>query len=244
MSPNTNISQELLESVEQYLNKTMDANSLKTFEKRLKNNPEFKTQVHDIKTMLLGIESQVLKEQLNDFHKEIKTTPNTTVKTKPLFNFGKIAAAAAIVIAIGSIWFFSHSPNQKLYAKYFKPDPGLPTTMSNTDNFDFYDAMVNYKRGDYKLAINKWQILLKQKPENDTLNYFLGVAHLANKNVVDAIPFLERSVEHQDTFPLIHDAYYYLGLAYLKDGNIVLAKKYFKLSNTENSNKIILELNN
>lgn len=247
MNPNTNISQKLLESVEKYLNNTMDADSLKAFKTRLKNDFEFNAQVEDIKTTLLGIEAQTLKEKLNDFHKEIKPSANKitkdkTTKTKSLLNLRKLAVAAAIIIAFGSIWFFSNPPNEKLYAKYFKPDPGLPTTMSSTNDFDFYDAMVNYKRGDYKLAIDKWQALLAQKTENDTLNYFLGVAHLANKNEVEAIPFLERLVQSQDTFPLIHDAYYYLGLAYLKDGNLTLAKKYFNLSNTEASNNIILEL--
>lgn len=242
MNPNPKISPALLESVEQYLNQTMDADRLEAFESKLKNNSEFKAQVDDIKTMLLGIEAQTLKEKLDDFHKEIKPQTHNAPKSKFL-SFGKFAAAAAIIIAIGSIWFFSTSTNQKLYTKHFKPDPGLPTTMSSTDNFEFYDAMVNYKRGDYKIAINKWQTLLEKKPENDTINYFLGVAHLANKNEIEAIPFLERSVKHQNTFPLIQDAYYYLGLAYLKENNIQLAKKYLKLSNTEASNKIILELN-
>ncbi|WOD44152.1 tetratricopeptide repeat protein [Hwangdonia lutea] len=248
MNPNINISQKLLETVEQYLNKTLDADKLKAFEDRLKNDLEFKTQVEDIKTMLLGIEAQSLKETLDDFHKETKTAPHNITKrktatNKSLWNFGKFAAAAAIIIAVGSIWFFSHSPNQNLYAKYFKPDPGLPTTMSSTDNYDFYDAMVNYKRGDYALAIDKWQTLLTQKPENDTLNYFIGVAHLANKNETEAIPFLERSVLSEDAFPLISDAYHYLGLAYLKDGNLTLAKKNFELSQSEASKQIIIELN-
>ncbi|MFD1615554.1 tetratricopeptide repeat protein [Gelatiniphilus marinus] len=247
MNPNTNISQELLESVEKYLNNTMDAPNLKAFKSRLKNDFEFKTQVEDIKTLLLAIETQSLKEKLNDFHNQIKpkaeVNTNQENKKNTHINYRKFAVAAAIVIAFGSIWFFSNPPNQKLYAKYFKPDPGLPTAMGSTDNYDFYDAMVNYKRGDYTLAISKWQTLLVQKPENDTLNYFLGVAHLANKNETEAIPFLERSVQSQDTFPLIHDAYHYLGLAYLKEGNLTLAKKYFKLSNTEASNTIILELN-
>lgn len=247
MNPNIDITQKLLESVERYLNNSMDANERKTFEDRLKNDYEFKTQVEDIKTMLLGIETQSLKEKLDDFHKATTPEPSesandVTKKKKALLNLGKFAAAAAIIIAFGSIWFFSSPPNKKLYAKYFKPDPGLPTTMSTTDNYDFYNAMVNYKRGNYALAIDKWQVLLAKNPENDTLNYFLGVAHLANKNEVEAIPFLERSVQSQDTFPLIHDAYHYLGLAYLKDGNLTLAKKYLELSNTEIGNKIISEL--
>lgn len=222
----------------------MDEKELKDFNDYLKIDPEFRIQVEDIKTMLLGIEAQSLKEQLDNFHDDI---PNSTIK-KPnnnkirFLNYSKIAAAAAIIIAVGSIWFFSSSPNEKLYAKYFKPDPGLPTTMSSTDNFDFYDAMVNYKHGDYEIAIDKWQTLVEKKPKNDTINYFLGVAHLANKNIEDAIPFLEKTVQSQNAFPLINDAHYYLGLAYLNGGNRKLAKKHFSLSKTDIGKELILKL--
>lgn len=243
MEQNSNISQELFETIERYINNTMDAQELKDFNKLLEVDGAFKLQVEDIKNILLGIETQSLKEQLDDFHNEIpKVTLNNSPKKTSFLFYSKIAAAAAIIIAVGSIWFFSSSPNQRLYAHYFKPDPGLPTTMGiGDDDFGFYDAMVNYKHGKYKLAIDKWKILSKKKPDNDTLNYFLGVAHLANKNEEDAIPFLERAVEDSD-FALLKDAHYYLGLAYLKFDNRTLAKKHLKLSNTEASKEILLKL--
>lgn len=244
MKDSNDISQELLEAIERYINGTMDAKELKDFNEYLKIDATFKTQVEDIKTMLLGIETQSLKEQLDVFHETIedtKTQKNKIQKVRFL-NYSKIAAAAAIIIAVGSIWFFSTSPNHRLYATYFKPDPGLPTTMSSsTDNFDFYDAMVHYKHGNYKLAIDKWKVLSEKKPDNDTINYFLGVAHMANKDKTDAIPFLVRAVDDPN-FALINDAYYYLALAYLNVDNVVLAKKHLNLSNTDNSKKLLEEL--
>lgn len=244
MKNNSNISQELIEAIERYHKGTMNKKELKDFNDYLKIDPEFRIQVEDIKTMLLGIEAQSLKEQLDNFHDDI---PNTIIK-KPnnnkvrFLNYSKIAAAAAIIIAVGSIWFFSSSPNERLYAKYFKPDPGLPTTMSSTDNFDFYDAMVSYKHGDYQKAITKWQVIYEKQSNNDTINYFLGVAHLANKNIEDAIPFLEKTVQSQNAFPLINDAHYYLGLAYLNEGNRKLAKKHFSLSKTDIGKELVLKL--
>ncbi len=222
----------------------MTSQELKDFNQLIELDDGFKIKVEDVKTMLTGIEAQSLKEQLDEFHEDIPKTivKNSIDKKVKFLNFSKIAAAAAMIIAVGSIWFFSTPQNEKLYANYFKPDPGLPTTMSSTDNFDFYDAMVKYKHGDYSIAINKWQTLVEKKPENDTLNYFLGVAHLANKNVIDAIPFLERTVESKDSFPLINDAHYYLGLAYLKEGNIELARKHLILSNIDTSKELISKL--
>jgi tetratricopeptide (TPR) repeat protein len=244
LKENNNISEELLETIERYLNGTLNAQELKDFNRLLDIDEDFKTQVEDVRAMLFGIEAQSLKEQLDEFHDEIpKTNTEGISKQKVRFlRYSKIAAAAAIIIAVGSIWFFSGEPNEKLYAKYFKPDPGLPTTMSSTNNFEFYDAMVSYKHGDYKIAIDKWTLLNKQKPENDTLNYFLGVAYLATKNTEEAIPYLERASEADDNFEFLNEAYFYLGLAYIKEGNLELAKENLSLSDIQTSKTVLEEL--
>ena len=203
--------------------------------------PNLKKQVEDIETDLLDKEKESsLKEDLEPSKKGIQKTK--TSKKIYFSNFGKFTLAIALIIAIGSIWFFSNSPNQKLYNKYFKPESGLPKT-DTIDNSDFYNAMSDYKSGNYNKAINKWLILNKDKPNNDTLNYFLGVAKMANKNVADAIPFLERCVA-ENSFSLLNNAYYYLGLAYLDKGNTELAKKYLSLSKNVNSKEILLKLTN
>ncbi|MFB9056764.1 tol-pal system YbgF family protein [Mariniflexile ostreae] len=242
MNHNTDIPQELFEAIERYLNGTMDAPELKDFNDYLKIDPEFATQVKDIKTILLGIEVQAFKEQLEVFHDTIpKPQKEGLIKIRRI-SYSKLAAAVAVIIAISSIWFFSSSPNKRLYTTYFKPDPGLPTTSkSSMNNFDFYDAMIYYKHGDYKTAIKKWSILSDNKPNNDSINYFLGVAHLAYKKESEAIPYLERAVA-DSTFSLLKDAHYYLGLAYLSVDNVVLAKKHFNLSHSETSKMLLDQL--
>lgn len=245
MKDSDNISEEVLETIERYLNGNLSSQELKDFNRLMNLDEDFRQQVEDVRTMLFGIEAQSLKEQLNEFHEELPKTK--IVKRSPeervrFLKYSRIAAAAALVIALGSIWFFSTPHNEKLYAKYFTPDPGLPTTMSTTNNFDFYDAMVNYKHGDYQDAIAKWKVLSEKKPENDTINYFLGVAYLANKNATEAIPFLENAAEAPDSFTFLNDTYYYLGLAYLKEGNIELAKKNLSLSENKNAKEIVLKL--
>lgn len=222
----------------------MNTRELNDFNQLLELDDEFKTKVEDVKTMLLSIENQSLKEQLDEFHKNIPKTKVKKSKDKKVryLYYSKFAAAAALIIAVGSIWFFSTPQNEKLYAKHFKPDPGLPTTMSSTDNFEFYDGMVSYKHGDYDIAIDKWKTLKESSPENDTLNYFLGIAFLANKNVPDAIPYLENAADAEDDFVFLNDTYYYLGLAYMKEGNIELAKKNLSLCETDASKLILSKL--
>lgn len=243
MNPNSNISQELLESIERYLNETMNLEELKTFEDKLNSDQAFKSQVEDVKTLLFGIEFQSLKEELNIFHESIINKENEKPSSKVIsLNFRKIAVAAVIIIAAGSFWFLNQNSNNKLYANYFTPDPGLATTMSETSNFEFYDAMVNYKQGDYKTAISKWEELYNIKPKNDTLNYFLGVAQMANKNEDKAISYLEKVTSLSDS-NFKNEAYYYLGLAYLKNDNLELAKKNLTFSTVDNSKALLSELN-
>ncbi|SFZ93754.1 hypothetical protein SAMN05428642_103314 [Flaviramulus basaltis] len=243
MENNNDIPKELFEAIERYINGTMKPDELKDFNDYLKIDSEFKKQVEDIKTMLLAKETKSLKEDSKPSTKDLTKTKTTKTPAKVrLLKSSKIALVAAIIIALGSIWYFSNSPNQKLYSKYFKPATELPEiNIKNSSYLYEYDAMKNYKNGNYSKAIKEWQILNEQKINNDTLNYFLGIAKMANNNVPDAIPFLERCVA-KNSFSLLNNAYFYLGLAYLNEGNIELAKKYISLSKNDVSEEILLKI--
>lgn len=243
MKDNSNISQELLETVERYHNKTMSQEEQQAFEQRLQNDAQFKILVNDIESFLFGIEQQALKEKLDEFHKELPMQPETEAtdsKARSL-HWRKIAAAVVVIIASASFWFFNGSSNDRLYDNYFKPDPGLPTTMSSSDNFAFYDAMVNYKQKDYKKAIRKWEVLSAKAPQNDTINYFLGSAYLADDMEDTSITYLEKVIASENS-AFKNEAYYYLGLAYLKKEDLVSAKKQFNLSTMENAKLILAKL--
>ena len=113
--------------------------------------------------------------------------------------------------------------------------------MGATDNFEFYDAMVNYKQGEYHSAINKWQTLLSSEQKNDTLHYFIGVAHLADGNENEAINYLlELNKNNSNSFK--NETAYYLGLAYLKADNVKDAKKYLTFSGTASALKILADI--
>ncbi|WP_179343943.1 tetratricopeptide repeat protein [Winogradskyella ursingii] len=244
MKPN-NITQQEFEIIDAYLKGQLSEDETAKFEYRLETDEDFKNKVADIKTILTGIETQEMKDQLDVFHNEIdkqkiSTKSETNVRH---IDWKKLAIAAMFIIGAVSIWQFRVDPNERLYAEYFSPDPGLPTTMSSNDNYEFYEAMVDYKQGNFETAIKKWETLQNAKPKNDTLNYFLGVAHLANNNENEAVLFLEDATLNKE-FALVNDAYLYLGLAYLKNGNVNKAKANFKLSNTEKSKALLSILNN
>ena len=214
------------------------------FEEKLKDNVTLRQQVKDTEMILFGVRKAIFKNKAKDFHKElIHEDSNIKAETKVFkLNFKYVSIAASVLILVGSFWFFNQSnSNQALFDKYYTEDRGLETNMGETNNYTFDDAMVDYKRGKYNTAINKWNTLLKNKPKNDTLNYFLGVAHLANNNENEAVKYLKTAIKTNKS-AFINEAYFYLGLSYLKMENSDLAKEYLEKSNSEISKIIISEL--
>lgn len=244
MKEKDNMTPEFLETIERYYNGSMSKNEQENFETKLSQDAGFKQEVEDVKTLLVGIETQALQEKMEEFHEDlpiqmVAEIPSSKVR---FLNFRTIAAAIIIIAASGSFWIYNGSSNEKMFNDYFKPDPGLPTTMSTTADYSFYDAMVIYKRGDYKTAILKWKKLEAKTPNNDTLAYFLGVAYLADNQIDQAIPYLLKSSENT-TSVFKEDANYYLGLAYLKKNNQEEAIRFLKKSSFENSKKLLKKLN-
>lgn len=243
LSINSNITQELLENIERYHNGTMEPEELKSFKNRLENDEPFKQLVDDVRSLLMGVETQSLKEKLNEFHQELETPSAVKmIDGKARFlQFRKIATAAIVVIALGSVWFFVGSTNERLFDNHFRPDPGLPTTMGSSENFEFFDAMVDYKQENYGKAINKWLALYERAPQNDTIAYFLGSAYLANGNQKLALEYLEKTVENpQSAFK--SDAQYYLGLINLKNGKTEEARKNLLQSHHEGAKTLLDKL--
>ncbi|WP_412560112.1 tetratricopeptide repeat protein [Winogradskyella sp. MIT101101] len=238
------ISQEEFESIEAYLNGQLSDEDVMVFENRLKNEEGFASKVEDIKTILTGLETQVMKEQLDEFHDEMPNSQEDIITNEPKvksLHWKRIAVAAVLIIGLGSFWLFNGNSNDRLYSNYFTPDPGLPTTMSSTANYEFYEAMVDYKQGDYNTAGQKWKVLLEAKPKSDTLNYFIGSALMADDKTNEAINHLKTVTESNDG-AFKNEAYYYLGLAYLKSGNTDAAISALKKTNLPKAKDLLKKL--
>jgi tetratricopeptide (TPR) repeat protein len=117
----------------------------------------------------------------------------------------------------------------------------MVTAMGTNSNYEFDRGMVDYKTGAYQAAISRWEKLLAQKPDNDTLNYFLGSALLAIGDDELALSFLQKTLE-METGIFQKEASWYLGLSYLKSGNNAEAVKYLQNSGREEAAEIIEKL--
>ena len=242
MNNDSDISQVQFEQIERYLTNEMDSEERFEFDKILIGNDQLREQVEEQRILFQAIEEGSLREKLNEFHKELEAE-NTKVKSIRPYKQYAIAASIALLIGLG-YWLTmgQKSAHEKLYAAYFAPDPGLITPMSATSDYEFYRGMVDYKQGEYELAINRWDSLIKLNPENDTLNFFMGVSYLALEDPSQALPYLKKvSDSSQSIFN--PEVFYYLGLAELKEGNTEAAKVAFETNGSEKALEIISKLN-
>jgi hypothetical protein len=239
------ISPEEFDLIERYLGKTLTREESTAFEKRLLDDPVWKEKVNEVNLLMLGIRETVLEKKLEGFHHAL-AGESLIKKTKPVISMARVwlvAASCVAVLGLGYWWYMgSESKYDKMYAAYYQPDPGLPTTMSVANNYQFDKGMVAYKAGDYREATELWQRLSASMPGNDSLYYFLGVAELALDNRNKALNYL-KPLAADSQKPYSKEACWYTGLLLLKEGKTEQAADFIRKSQHPESKKLLLELN-
>ena len=243
MSQEWNISSDEMKQMEDFRMGRLSEEERKQFLQKLKTDLSFKEKFEEFKFLMEGIEESALREKLNEFHEEIHIKMPGGGKLFNKVSFRIFLIAASLVLVIGAYFlFFAADSNEKIFDKYFTPDRGLATTMGRAaDNYEFYEAMVKYKRKNYKEALEKWEILLAKAPENDTLNYFIGLAHLSLGDAKDAVLYLDKIRNDSDSY-FYEDTHYYLALAYIKMGEPKEAIILLQSCDSKKCNELLKEL--
>lgn len=231
-----------MEQIENYLFASMSFRERAQFEARLQQDLALNVKVEELNSVFNGIKDAGRYEKMNTWHKVLEHTSNRSTFLSVVNSRVWMVAATLLVCCVG-IWlvFFSNSKEEQLFAKYYKADFGLVTAMSATDNFAFDKAMIDYKSGNYKMSINAWQQILAQRPNSDTLHYFIGSSYLALKNYQQATASFKKVVAiKQSSF--VQDAYWYLGLAALHLGNTKDASAYISKSDHSKKQALLQDL--
>jgi tetratricopeptide (TPR) repeat protein len=237
--------QQEFEKIESYILGLMTEEEKLSFESELKIDQNLRARYEDIKVLLQEVELASMKDSMEEFHSELKSSsPVVPVNFKKPFVWKPIAVAASLLFLLAiTFWVFlgNTSENEKLFTAYYQPDPGMVTAMGTNSNYEFDRGMVDYKTGDYQAAISRWEKLLVQKPDNDTLNYFLGSALLAIGDDKQALPFLQKILE-METGIFQKEASWYLGLSLVKSGNNTEAIKYLQKSGKDEAAELVEKL--
>jgi len=220
---------ENFEKIERYIQDKMIAKERAAFEMELKSNPSLQQEMQIMNELVLGVETFGLKQKLSgrmigqeELPKDkTKVVEMLKKKTSPLKYLG-IAASFAAVFFWGYLLMQPNaSSKEQLFADAFYADPGLPTPMSETSNYNFYDGMVDYKMGKYEIALEKWNNVT-QGIGLDTLSYYRGIASL---NAEDADKAIENLSAVPDSSSFSDKAKWYTLSIYIKTGEFDKAKK-------------------
>jgi hypothetical protein len=266
MNTPNNITSEEWNDIETWLDQKDVSGQTPLLNEKLIHIPNFARKTECVKKTREEIEDSIRQSKIKAFHRDISVSPdsphgpnspdsylNVSVdeKVSGIKNMANkiikpytfwYAGAAVLAALLGIFWMMKiSSTSEKIFATYFNPDIGLPLIMSTTNACDFYEGMLDYKQENYKMAIEKWQILLEAKPENDTLNYFLGVAHLALGNSAKSLEFLENQERfRQGIFK--EDASWYAALAKIKEGKLDEARVFLQKYPSKRNTALLNEL--
>src|SRR5690606_34514175 len=151
------------------------------------------------KELIDAIQLGALRESLEEIKYQENKRGEESIDTQPNRYWYAMAASVLALVAI-TVWTFNKTdPQEKIFAEYAEYDPGLPIPMSTSANYNFFDAMVDYKNEMYEKAISKWTVLLLEDPENDTLNYYIGSAHFVLQDYEKAIPYFTKVAALEST---------------------------------------------
>ncbi|MCZ4317446.1 hypothetical protein O4H26_00415 [Aequorivita viscosa] len=233
--------------IETYLDQNDFSEEALLADEKLNQIANLSEKIAHVKQVRIEIEDSIRQSKIKEFHEHISVDENDLKVKKLSTNKANkkviwYSIAAVLVVLLGIFWMMQNSNSpEKIFATHFEADPGLRTVMGTTSDYDFYEGMVVYKRKEYKEAIDWWQKLLPEKANNDTLNYFLGVAHLAEGNAEKSLKYLEPASKFSEGI-FKEDAAHYTALAKIKLGQIEEAKQMLKEYPSEKNNELLKAL--
>jgi predicted Zn-dependent protease len=150
-----------------------------------------------------------------------------------------LLAAALLFVAYQE----SRNRGPQLFNAFYKPYPavvGLPNGFGERSTYhkQLRQALRHYSERYYAQASQQFIELTTKRPENDTLNFFIGLSYIGRGEVASAQAYLAK-VAVQPESPLQDDAQWYLALAHLQQGRIEAAEQLLESIVQESENNVI-----
>ncbi len=168
----------LFEQIEKYLQGDMTKEESLAFENEMQHNETLRDMTHQTKQAMEAIYISSMKEKLKSIDEKLNIERG---KTKQ-YTIVKWAVAASIVIAVSVFTVVKLSAPETestaIYAQLYSKDPGMPTLMDQSFNFEFDDAMIDFKLGEYSNAIQKFLVLNRDEPGKDEVILYLGLSYM------------------------------------------------------------------
>lgn len=231
-----------IDLIQRYLDRSLTDAEKVNLEERLKNEPVLKTMYLEHQQLIKGIRYSYLQNRLQQLRTLENALPQLHAEKKGkqvwLITHWKQATAIAATLAffaIAFVWWNKQATPEELYAEHFKAYPNVfeAIVRGNDEQSKRTDAFAAYEAEDYVTAATLFTELLDEKEEAGML-MLLGNCNLVLGNTTEARNQFIRLINDFDD--LDNQAKWYLGLSYLKEGDVKTAQLIFQeLSNSEYS---------
>ncbi|MBQ4819725.1 hypothetical protein [Aquimarina sp. MMG016] len=211
-------SQQIFDTIEQYLANALSEEDKKTFENQLSQDAELQLEVkkhQELQNVLSDSKRLDFKKELRSIQEEIYEEER--IKRRHRFSYMKIAATILILIGIGSIWFVNNKTKNEfvaLYASYYSPYPASSEYRSDT-SVDQKGLIRKYASGEYASVITDFEAL-DTALVTDELRLYIGNSYLQNDQEEKAIEIFRTINEESSVY---EDSLWYTALSHLKKEN-------------------------
>jgi tetratricopeptide (TPR) repeat protein len=230
-----------IDLIQRYLDRGLSDDEKRNLEKRLKEEPTLKTMYQEHQLLIRGIRYAHLQNKLQQLRALEKSLPEVKREGKESKQFWiqsywkqTTAIAASIVLfAVSYVLWNRPADPAVVYAEYFEPYPNVfePIVRGSESVTKRSEAFYAYETGDYQKAATLFAELLREKKEPGIL-LVLGNANLSLGNTVEARNNFITLIKDFDEFDI--QAKWYLGLSYIKEGDIKSAQLILQeLNDTE-----------
>jgi TolA-binding protein len=196
------------------------------WEKKSESNNHMDARTDEIRNFITS--SFRVEESSNE--KQSAKRKRSGLTRSLVIRYSSLAAAAVIV----SVFFFrslliTEDP-QRMFNKYYTPFMAVSSVTRSsglTESKTFTKAIDSYKAGDYRSAAVGFSEAMLNSADSFSASFFLGITEIELGNYAKAINLLNGVVNQKSGFT--KEAYWYLGLAYIKSGNKIKASGCFEI---------------
>jgi tetratricopeptide (TPR) repeat protein len=188
-----------------YIEKTLDDSEREAFERRLTQESAFAEEFDEFKDIYVVIENRFSSQRasvlktLKNADVNFRTNEETKHPEKKIIAFKpwKYGIAASILLAIGLFLFNSFS--KPTYSEYASHDIISLTLRGETDEIT-KNAETAFNAEKYNEAVNYFDQLLKETPENISYQYYKAIALIELNKYEEADNLLQRITKSNSVY--------------------------------------------
>jgi tetratricopeptide (TPR) repeat protein len=221
------------EILDQYLDGLITEEEMRDMHLQLEN----KHKDEDIDALLekieLPVDILVAPNTRKVLPNQIFTTPLEPINARERFlhqlpYWVVLLITIAMLLVAYRMFYHSHLVMAEQYFKPYAISTIERSFVSDEQKKEWDKAVFAYETPNYIAATTHFKNILNQQPKNDFIDsFFTGICHLALRQPREAIVYLNKSTEGGN-MAWKNTAYWYLGLAYLSNENILVARQYLE----------------